>query len=167
MKSTKIEKNKLLPTDILNDERNSIRYTKSLSKKAVISSNVSVVGTRTGSILINRKKGALDTALSYIVEDDSKVNTTSIPLQVEPEKSIVPDIFLSKSATTKHVPKDVKIESNSKIIPGYRDFVLSICSVLEKLPYGPLLLDKTIKRKSEILFKDQQLNIWCLQGIYV
>ena len=162
---SKLEKNRIIPTEILNDERNSYKYTKTLAKKMdqQKSSKLSVSTAKTGSILLNRKKGVFDTAMSFIVEDEMKMKTASLPLHEEEEPCIVPSIFLSKSKNIKHQPTELKKATPSKI-PGFREFIKAGCQIIDKLPYGTLFLDDTLKRRSEILFQDQQLIFWSLES---
>ena len=159
IKGSKFEKNKLLPTDVLNDERNSIKY-----KKSFLKARMQVSPTKGGSILVNRRQGAVDKALSFLVEKEQEIRVAKMPVHVERE-NYIPSIFLSKSKDHSVKSLEFKKEEVEKTrMPGLREFLKAGCNVLKKLPLGELVLDESLYRTSEYLFKKQQLNFWALDG---
>jgi hypothetical protein len=143
---------------IQQDSRNAYQFQKAQQTKKQLEVKGGLATTQTGSIFINRKKTALDTAMSYLIEEEKP----AIPLQ-DPSKEVkpaqVPSVLLPKQETPA-VTLSMKLDKEKSTIPGAFEFLKALSNVIEKVPYGRWFLQDTILRESMLVFRHMQLSIW-------
>jgi hypothetical protein len=149
---------------IQKDSRNSYPFQKAQQSKKQLDVKGGLAATQTGSIFIHRKKTALDTAMSYLIEEEKPVIPVQDPSkEVQPAK--VPSVLLPKQET-QPITLSMKLDQEKSTVPGAFEFLKALSSLVEKVPYGRWLLQDTILRESMLVFRDMQLSVWSCYSIH-
>jgi hypothetical protein len=169
VKASKREKESVIPLQVLDDERNAAKYSKNFNLK-VKSKNIKLSPTKHENVLLQRKKGTLEKAASLFFEEEKENKTELVipPLLTKETNppTVVPSILLPKGTEFVSKPnQEAKVEIAPTILPGSKDFILAASALVQKIPFGKVFLDDTIKRESEIRMKDHQLLIWSCKSI--